>query len=179
MPLILLLQDTFGKFSRNVSCVGELDLFRGVNCLTEWNKLIALEETLLLRARGIFMFRWFGPNLPMHGGDVRVAIGNLDALTARYLELRRQLLAEHRGANLTGPVAGLAGSLTGALVAPGIPSLLLTAMIAEIVPHWTTNLAGALNTMTFGFLLPALLLIGLPIAAIGYVPLEYGFNKLS
>lgn len=179
MPLILLLQDTLGKFSRDVSCVGELDLFRGVNCLTEWNKLIALEETLLLRARGIFMTRWFGPHLPMHGGDVRIAIANLDALTARYLELRRQLLREHRGASLTGPIAGMAGTLAGAFVAPGLPSLLLTAMIAEIFPNWMTNLAGALNTMTFGFLLPALLLVGLPIAAIGYLPFKYGFNALS
>lgn len=179
MPLILLLQQTFGKFSRDVSCVGELDLFCGVNCLTEWNKLIALEETLLLRARGVFMTRWFGPNVPMHGGDVRIAIANLDALTARYLELRRQLLSEHRGLSLTGPVAGMAGTLTGAFVAPGLPSMLFAAIIAEVFPNWVTNLVGALNTITFGFLLPALLLLGLPIATIGYLPLTFGFNALS
>src|SRR5262245_25229413 len=113
MPLALVLHDMFGTWQRDVKK------------LAEWNQLVELEQTLLDRARGAFLPRWFGTGLPVMVGNLRVAIANIDALAARYRELRRQARGETSDPNLTEPLAGIAGTMVGALLAPTSSIVLL------------------------------------------------------
>src|SRR5215217_256298 len=106
MPLALVLHATFGTWQRDVSK------------LSGWDQLVALEQTLLGRVQGAFLARWFGTGLPMFTGYLRVAVANMDALSARYRELRRQVRREASDLNLTEPLAGITGTMVGALLAP-------------------------------------------------------------
>lgn len=153
MPLALLLHDTFGHWRRDITR------------LAGWNRLVELELTLLDRARGVFMARWFGTGLPMFAGDLRIAIANLNELRARYRELRRQAMGGNPDLNLTEPLAGITGTMVGALLAP-TSSMALMAVISEQMPNWITTLAAALNWLTAGALSTALFAAGVPIAAV-------------
>src|SRR5262249_20162561 len=147
MPLALVLHDMFGTWQRDV------------RKLAEWNQLVQLEQTLLDRARGAFLARWFGTGLAIMVGNLRVAIANIDALAARYGELRRQARREPSAPNRPEPLAGIAGSMIGALLAP-TSSIVLLAVISEQMPNWITTLAAALNTVTYGGLGLLLFVIG-------------------
>lgn len=153
MPLALLLTHTFGAWRREV--------WR----LSAWNQLVDLEETLLGRARGAFLARWFGTGLPMTNRSLRVAIANIDVLADRYRKLRSQAMRENTDLNLTEPVAGIAGTLVGALLSP-TSSMALMAVISEQMPNWITTLAAVLNWLTAGALGVLVFAVGVPVAAV-------------
>ena len=157
MPLILLLGDTFGKWKQ------------AVERLDAWNQIVTIEQTLLARARSVFMGRWFGLGLPLHDGDLRVAFANLDALVKCYRELKAGS-HPHEGLNLTEPLMGMAGELTGMLTAP-VPSMIMLAGLSSLFPDWTTTLAEAVNWLSAGVLMPLVGVLGGPIYFLIYLPL--------
>src|SRR4051812_10985181 len=132
MPLSLVLHATFTSWKR--------DLARW----SAWEQIVGLEQTLLDRARGAFLARWFGTGLPMFRGELQVVLANFAELQARYRELRRVSPAPDSDRNLTEPLAGIAGTLAGSLLSP-TSSIVLMAVIAEQMPRWYTGLAAALN----------------------------------
>jgi len=152
MPLALLLQKTFGTWNRDVTR------------LNDWNRLVDLEETLLQRARGVFMARWFGTGLPIFVGSLRVAIANIDELKERYRIIRAGVMRQNPDLNLTEPIAGIAGTMIGALLAP-TSSMALMAVISQEMPNWITILAASLNWLTFGSLGVLLFAVAVPLAA--------------
>ncbi|MFI1169994.1 hypothetical protein [Streptomyces melanogenes] len=106
MPLALLLQQTLGTFKG------------GASALRLWTEIVALEGTVVERARGAFLAHWFGPRLPLHGGSVRASIGNLGELAARVREVRKGTGPSAAGPSLAEPLAGFAGTLAGMLLSP-------------------------------------------------------------
>lgn len=153
MPLSLVLHATFTSWRR--------DLVRW----NAWNTLVGLEETLLERARGAFLARWFGPGLPTYEGGLVVHLANIDELKRRYQELK-QGAGSGSGRNLTEPLAGMVGTLAGALLSP--PSaFLLMPVIAEQLPRWWTKLAGALTTISFGWVGVLVAALGVPLVGLG------------
>lgn len=154
MPLVLFLKDTFGKWQRDV------------NKLQGWNQLIVLEQTLLDRARGIFMAKWFGAGLPMHGNALRVFIANFDELAARYEELRVQAMKQRSGMNVTEPLMGMTGMVVGMIAAP-LPSILVLAMWDELSEGVAAPILGVLDTITYGVIPPVLVLVFGPLIFLG------------
>ena len=107
MPLMVLLQDVFQKFTKSVK---DLD---------PWNELVGLEALLVARARSAFLVHWFGSLIPLDGSSVRIGIVNLEALRQRYslvMSKRRSQLSE--GPSVLEPMAGIAGNLAGAMLTP-------------------------------------------------------------
>ncbi len=160
MPLALLLQKTFTSLSK------------GVDGLNDWNRLLQLEELLIERARSAFLVGWFGPGLPLIGLSLRVVIVNEAALKRRYQAVQGAGAAAPTGLNLTEPLAGLTGSLAGALLSP-MSALALSVTVASVLPRWYTSLLAALSTITFGLLIPAVAgivgIVLLPIAFLGAI----------
>lgn len=154
MPLVLFLQETFGKWQRFVTK------------LEGWNELVILEQTLLDRARGVFMTKWFGAGLPMHGNALRVFIANFAELEARYELLRLGMLKQRSGLNLTEPLMGMTGMVVGMMAAP-LPSIMLLAMWDELSENVGVTIAAALNTLSYGVIPPILVLALGPIALLG------------
>jgi hypothetical protein len=154
MPLSLFLTGTFTTWQR--------DLSRWY----VWGRLIDLEQTLLERARGAFLARWFGGGLPTSQGEPLVFLSNIEELTARVRQLRRGSPSQEADRNLTEPLAGITGTLVGALLSP-TSSFILMPVIAEQMPKWTTQLAAALNTITLGALGPLVAALGVPLVGLG------------
>jgi hypothetical protein len=154
MPLSLVLHATFTTWHR--------DLTRW----NAWNKIVDLEETLLERARGAFLARWFGAGLPTAQNTLLVFIANLDELRTRYREQRREALSSDSDRNLTEPFAGIVGTLAGAFLSP-TSSILLMPAIANDMPSVATKLAAAVNTMTWGGLGAVFAAVGVPLVGLG------------
>src|SRR5262249_383962 len=106
MPLALLVRQTFDGFNE------------GANKLDAWNRIVSVELLLLDRVRSAFLGRWFGPRVPLHGLNLRIALQNLDDLRARYLEVARSIVPSADGLNLTEPLMGVAGQIVGSLLSP-------------------------------------------------------------
>jgi hypothetical protein len=154
MPLGLLLQSAFGSWQKDIAK------------LAGWNQLVVLEDVLLARARGAFMGRWFGNAVPMFAGEVRIAIVNLDELKQRFRLMRREALRNTADINLTEPIAGIAGTMVGALLAP-TSSMVLMASISEQMPGLVTTLIAATNWLTFGAVGVLAFGVGVPLLAAG------------
>jgi len=154
MPLSLVLHATFLTWHRDLSR------------WNAWNQIVDLELTLLDRARGAFLGRWFGAGLPMLQGELLVFIANLDELKIRYGELRRGALKQDSDRNLTEPIAGITGTLVGALLSPP-SSILVMPLIAEQMPTVTTKLAAATNAITWGGLGVLIAALGVPLVGLG------------
>lgn len=101
MPIALLLQD-----------VGRA-LHKGGVALNPWVRLVELQETLIGRARGAFLVRWFGERLPMQGTSLKVHLANLADLRRHHMEVQRQVRQDPSGMNLIEPLAGAGGGLFG------------------------------------------------------------------
>lgn len=101
MPIALLLQDV----SRT--------LHKGSVTLNPWVRLVELQDTLIGRARGAFLVRWFGERLPMQGTSLKVHLTNLADLRRHHMEIQRQVRQDPSGMNLIEPLAGAAGGLAG------------------------------------------------------------------
>jgi hypothetical protein len=153
MPLGLLLQSAFGSWQKDIAK------------LAGWNQLVALEGVLLARARGAFLARWFGTGLPLFAGDVRIAIANLDELKRRFLLMRREALRNTADINLTEPIAGIAGTMVGALLAP-TSSMVLMATISEQLPDVVVTLIAVANWLTFGALGALAFAVGVPVLGV-------------
>jgi hypothetical protein len=150
MPLIVLLQDVFQKFTR------------AVKSLEHWSELVDLEVLLVARARSAFLVHWFGSLIPLDGSSVRIAIVNLEALRQRYslvMSRRRSGLSE--GPSVLEPAAGIVGSLAGAALSP----LNFLPILAAADPYITDKLGTtakrvlfkigvAINSLTWGALGP-------------------------
>ncbi|MFI1105938.1 hypothetical protein [Streptomyces melanogenes] len=106
MPLALVLQQTLGALKAAVAA------------LRPWTEIVALEETVVERARGAFLAHWFGPRLPTDAGRVRASLANLGELAARLREVRKGTATSAEGPSLTEPLAGFAGTLAGMLLSP-------------------------------------------------------------
>lgn len=106
MPLALVLQQTLGTFRAAAAA------------LRPWTEIVALEETVVERARGAFLAHWFGPRLPSDAGRVRASLANLDELAARAREVRKGTGPSAAGPSLAEPLSGFAGTLAGMLLSP-------------------------------------------------------------
>ncbi len=137
MPIALLLANIAGEFAK------------GVKSINSWDRLVALETTLVARARSAFLVHWFGPHLPLAGSALRVHIENLEALKARYHAATAR--GGGAGSNLMEPLAGMAGTLFGSLSAP-INSMVFYAVADRYMQKWYVTLLAALNVLTFGVL---------------------------
>lgn len=134
MPLIVLLQDVFQKFTK------------AVKSLEHWNELVDLEVLLVARARSAFLVHWFGSLIPLDGSGVRIAIVNLEALRQRYslvMSKRRSGLSE--GPSVLEPAADIAGSLMGAALSP----LNFLPILAAANPYITDKLGTTLKKVLF------------------------------
>jgi hypothetical protein len=167
MPIFLLLNQVTSK------------LRGAVRSLNAWERLVEIEGTLVSRARGAFIVRWFGPGVPISGSHLKIAIVNLDALAERYRQVQREAQQARRGPNLLDPMAGLAGTLMGTLLSP-FNSMVLMATVAERVPRWYTGLGAMFNTLLVGTLgLVAGVIVGLALGAGGALAGPWLVNQSS
>jgi hypothetical protein len=131
MPIALLLQQTVYTFRW------------GGRHLEPWIHLVHTEETLIDRSRSAFMIHWFGSGLPLQGFHVRIAIANLQELRQRYLEVKREVVLRASGPNLTEPMFGMAGAVSGMVLTPGVA--IFTAFYTGVsIPWWLRILLGLL-----------------------------------
>lgn len=149
MPVSLLLQEVLGPLLNDqppTLAFGTLDIDRarqGLTRLEPFNRLVALEETLIGRARSAFLVHWFGSGLPVEGLALRAYITNLEHLRRRYQAVLAATPSDARGLNLTEPLLGLVGNVAGVVLSPmGIFSV--TMVVLRSVPVWLRALIGVL-----------------------------------
>ncbi|OYY91542.1 MAG: hypothetical protein B7Y45_03015 [Sphingomonas sp. 28-66-16] len=106
MPIALLLQSDFQR------------LVRAARPLDTWREVLALEALVIDRARGAFLSDWFGAAVPRTSDQLLIGIVNIEALGEQYRIARARSIGGDTGANLTEPVAGLAGMAAGLLLSP-------------------------------------------------------------
>jgi hypothetical protein len=144
MPVALLLQEVLGPLlcdPRRGIPFATLALDRqrlGLTRLAPFNRLVALEETLIGRARSAFLVHWFGTRIPFEGLAVLSFIINIDHLRRRYQAVRAAASPEDRGLNLTEPLMGLVGAAAGILLSPG--GVLTLAAAVRRIPGWLRGL---------------------------------------
>ncbi|MBZ4373786.1 hypothetical protein [Corallococcus sp. AS-1-6] len=141
MPMSLLLHEVLGPLvedsgrTLSFSTLALDRARRGLTRLDPFNRLVALEETLIARARSAFLVHWFGTGLPTSGLALRVSIANIDSLRRRYQAVLSATRPDDRGLNLTEPLLGLVGNLAGSLLSPaGVVSL--TVLARRLIPTW-------------------------------------------
>jgi hypothetical protein len=133
MPIALLLGDTFKP------------LMKGLARLNPWVRMVALEETLIDRARSAFLVHWFGHELPLDGRRLRIHIVNLDHLRRRYLAVKKAH-DKKREENLAEPLGGIAGSLVGLWLSPtGILSFLVVKL--RKIPGQAKDIVKGIGTL--------------------------------
>jgi len=111
-------------------------LRRGSAELNPWVRIVQLEETLVDRARAAFLGDWYGGRLPIERLDLQIVITNIDALRARHEEVlaaeqRRRQAAE--GPSLVEPLAGMAGTMAGAVLGAAMNPVGMGAGIALLI----------------------------------------------
>ncbi len=140
MPVALLLQTVIKN------------LASGAKKLAPWGKMAVIEELLIDRARGAFLVHWFGASLPLEGLSIRIAIANLDQLSARYdlvlAERNRRLVSA--GPNLLEPLAGLSGMIAGFAASPVMLALITARLHSGMEEGWAKGLAGLGWALTLG-----------------------------
>jgi hypothetical protein len=143
MPLVLMLEDIFGKFSH------------WVKRLEKWNQLVSLEETLAGRARSAFLVHWFGPSIPLQDSHLRVYIANFEELRSKYNAAKKAPAFDPDKPSLLEPAAGFAGTLVGMLGAP-LNSAFLYEWVFKAKQNWYTGAFAVANIISLGFLGAAL-----------------------
>jgi hypothetical protein len=150
MPLALLLQDLVGT------------LRAASSALTPWLDIASFESTIVERARGAFLVHWFGPRLPFEGLSLRAHIANIAALDQQFLAAQRSVAQTPGGPNLTEPLLGFAGMLTGVMISP------VGAIAgASLLLRFSEFGIGVLLTALAWVALPGLLILGLALAPAG------------
>ncbi|MGH9279371.1 MAG: hypothetical protein ACRD12_14855 [Acidimicrobiales bacterium] len=147
--------------------------------LSRWEGLTDSFALVATRLRSAWLVRWFGTRLPVAGITLRITIVNIAALRSRWAQIgagRRQR-GEPIGPNLTEPLLGMGGALAGMLASP-INSMLLTAIMSNFVDGVWSRIGVALNWLSGGAPLSALLLAGGPLAALGLPAMAIG-GRLS
>ncbi|HUO71289.1 MAG TPA: hypothetical protein VMU39_10970, partial [Solirubrobacteraceae bacterium] len=158
MPFALLLDETLRPF------------VRGARRLEPWIKLMDLQTEMLERARGFFLYRWFGHATPFEGRRPVVAIVNLGQLKTRLLAVRQaETGADPLGPSLLEPLAGMAGSALGLLLSPS-GAVAASYAAFRLSRSFITKAVALLNMLTlgvvpfaFGWLIAG---IGLPLSLV-------------
>jgi hypothetical protein len=143
MPMALLLQNQLKAFKK------------GANRLTPWIEVVRLESRLIARARNAFLVHWFGSGVPLQSLYLRIAIHNLDELRARYREVTSEVRPRSRGPNLTEPLAGLAGTLVGALLSPS-GAIMASYLISRFLWQAAGRVVAILGALVAGPLISAI-----------------------
>jgi hypothetical protein len=162
MPLALFLQDMVGTL--RAASTG----------LMPWLDIASNEATIVERARGAFLVHWFGTRLPFEGLSLRAHIVNIAALDKQFLAAQRSVPESPGGPNLTEPLLGFAGMLTGVMVSPmgAIAGASLLLRFSELG-------IGVLLKALVWVALPGLLILGLVVAPAGTAVLVGGGLSLA
>jgi hypothetical protein len=161
-------------------------LARAGKVLAPWSRMVSLEETILMRARGAFLVHWFGRTVPVQGLSLHIAIRNIAELKRRYLEVNRSMPGAPPELNLLGPLAGIAGFLFGAAVSPTGAILIATQMhriMDALVGGWGGGILATLYRIIGIWILPALGpalgILVLPLLLGGALVAALGGDRLS
>jgi len=162
MPLALFLQDMVSTL--RAASTG----------LMPWLDIVSFESTIVERARGAFLVHWFGPRLPFEGLSLRAHIVNIAALDQQFLAAQRSVPESPGGPNLTEPLLGFAGMLTGVMMSP------VGAIAgASLMLRFSEFGIGVLLKALVWVALPGLLILGLVLAPAGTAILVGGGLSLA